>query len=65
MKIVLAGTNVDREALDEVLGAAPGRFDLTPETLSEAYAILKDAYPERHADVFGRPPKRVPPKIGK
>jgi len=46
VKIVLAGYNVDREALDEVLGAAPGRLDLTPETLSAAYArISRDPRP--------------------
>ena len=46
MKIVLAGYNVDREALDEVLEAAPGRLDLTPETLSAAYArISRDPRP--------------------
>jgi flavin-dependent thymidylate synthase len=46
MKIVLAGTNVDREALEEVLRVAPGRLDLTPETLSAAYArISRDPRP--------------------
>ena len=46
MKVVLAGYNVDREALDEVRRAAPARLDLTPETLSASYArISRDARP--------------------
>jgi flavin-dependent thymidylate synthase len=46
MKIVLAGYNVDREALDEVRRFAPDRLDLTPETLSAAYArISRDPRP--------------------
>ncbi|MBN1938158.1 MAG: FAD-dependent thymidylate synthase [Candidatus Aminicenantes bacterium] len=46
MKVVLAGYNVDREALDEVRRFAPGRLDLTPETLSAAYArISRDPRP--------------------
>ncbi len=46
MKVVLAGYNVDREALDELRLAAPPRLDLTPETLSAAYArISRDARP--------------------
>lgn len=46
MKVVLAGYNVDREALDEVRRAAPARLDLTPETLAAAYArISRDARP--------------------
>ena len=46
MKVVLAGYNVDREALDEVRRSAPARLDLTPETLSASYArISRDARP--------------------
>lgn len=46
MKVVLAGYNVDREALDEARRAAPARRDLTPETLSASYArISRDARP--------------------
>jgi len=46
MKVVLAGYNVDREALDEVRRSAPNRLDLTPETLSAAYArISRDPRP--------------------
>jgi len=46
MKVVLAGYNVDREALDEVRRACPDRLDLTPETLSAAYArISRDPRP--------------------
>jgi flavin-dependent thymidylate synthase len=46
MKVVLAGYNVDREALDEARRAAPARLDLTPETLSASYArISRDARP--------------------
>lgn len=46
MKIVLAGYNVDREALDEVRRLGPDRLDLTPETLSAAYArISRDPRP--------------------
>ncbi len=46
MKVVLAGYNVDREALDELRRAAPARLDLTPETLSASYArISRDARP--------------------
>ena len=42
MKVVLAGYNVDREALDEVRRAAPARLDLTPETLSASSVIGAD-----------------------
>ncbi|MCX6561850.1 MAG: FAD-dependent thymidylate synthase [Candidatus Aminicenantes bacterium] len=46
MNVVLAGYNVDREALDELRLSAPPRLDLTPETLSAAYArISRDARP--------------------
>jgi flavin-dependent thymidylate synthase len=46
MKIVLAGYNVDSEALDEVRRHEPLRLDLTPETLSAAYArISRDPRP--------------------
>ncbi len=46
MNVVLAGYNVDREALDEVRRSAPERLDLTPETISAAYArISRDPRP--------------------
>ncbi|MDD8027518.1 MAG: FAD-dependent thymidylate synthase [Acidobacteriota bacterium] len=46
MKVILAGYNVDREALDELRLSAPPRLDLTPETLSAAYArISRDGRP--------------------
>lgn len=46
MKVVLAGYNVDCEALDEAQRAAPARRNLTPETLSASYArISRDARP--------------------
>ena len=46
MKVVLAGYNVDRQALDELRATSPPRLDLTPETLSAAYArISRDARP--------------------
>ena len=46
MKVVLAGYNVDRDALDELRAAAPPRLDLTPETLSASYArISRDPRP--------------------
>jgi flavin-dependent thymidylate synthase len=46
MNVVLAGYNVDREALDELRLSAPPRLDLTPETLSAAYArISRDGRP--------------------
>ncbi len=46
MKVVLAGYNVDREALDELRLSAPPRLDVTPETLSAAYArISRDGRP--------------------
>ncbi len=46
MKIVLAGYNIDRDALDEVRRLGPERLDLTPETISAAYArISRDPRP--------------------
>jgi flavin-dependent thymidylate synthase len=46
MKVVLAGYNVDSAVLDELKRAAPPRADVTPETLSAAYArISRDPRP--------------------
>jgi flavin-dependent thymidylate synthase len=46
MKVVLAGYNLDREVIEELKSRAPGREDVTPETLSAAYArISRDPRP--------------------
>ncbi len=46
MKVVLAGYNVDKEVLNELKRHAPARDDVTPETLSAAYArISRDPRP--------------------
>ena len=46
VKIVLAGYNVDAEVLEELKRRAPARDDVTPETLSAAYArISRDPRP--------------------
>ena len=46
MKVKLAGYNVDTEVLEELKKASPPRDDVTPETLSAAYArISRDARP--------------------
>ena len=46
MRVVLAGYNVDSSALDELKAASPPREDMTPETLSAAYArISRDPRP--------------------
>src|SRR5512136_2773557 len=46
MKVVLAGYNVDRDVLEELMRQAPARRDVTPETLSAAYArISRDPRP--------------------
>lgn len=46
VKIVLAGYNVDAEVLGELKRSSPSRADVTPETLSAAYArISRDPRP--------------------
>lgn len=46
VRIVLAGYNVDAEVIGELKRAAPARADVTPETLSAAYArISRDPRP--------------------
>ncbi len=46
MKIVLAGYNVDADVVGELKRASPSRDDVTPETLSAAYArISRDPRP--------------------
>ena len=46
MNIYLAGYNVDKDVLDELTCDIPERQDVTPETLSAAYArISRDARP--------------------
>ncbi|HEX2695284.1 MAG TPA: FAD-dependent thymidylate synthase [Acidobacteriota bacterium] len=46
MKIVLAGYNVDSEVIGELKRSSPPRADVTPETLSAAYArISRDPRP--------------------
>lgn len=46
MRILLAGYNVDSTVLEELKAAAPARDDVTPETLSAAYArISRDPRP--------------------
>ena len=46
MRIVLAGYNVDADVIGELKRAAPPRADVTPETLSAAYArISRDPRP--------------------
>ena len=46
MKVVLAGYNVDKEVIDELKRHSPARDDVTPETLSAAYArISRDPRP--------------------
>ncbi len=46
MKVTLAGYNVDASVLDELKAGAPERRDVTPETLSAAYArISRDPRP--------------------
>lgn len=45
-KVILAGYNVDAEVLADIVKSAEGDWDLTPETLSAAYArISRDARP--------------------
>ena len=46
MKVVLAGYNVDKEVIDDLKRHSPPRNDVTPETLSAAYArISRDPRP--------------------
>jgi flavin-dependent thymidylate synthase len=46
MKILLAGYNLDTEVIESLKKTSPGREDVTPETLSAAYArISRDARP--------------------
>jgi flavin-dependent thymidylate synthase len=46
MKINLAGYNLDSTVIDELKALAPGRSDITPETLSASYArISRDPRP--------------------
>ncbi len=46
MRVVLAGYNLDKDVIDALRKAAPGRGDVTPETLSAAYArISRDPRP--------------------
>ena len=46
MKVVLAGYNVDREVIDDLKRRSSQRDDVTPETLSAAYArISRDPRP--------------------
>lgn len=46
MEVLLAGYNVDTDVIDELKKDAPGRQDVTPETLSAAYArISRDPRP--------------------
>ena len=40
MDIILAGYNIDYETIREIQTALPGRDDLTPETISAAYARI-------------------------
>ena len=40
MKVVLAGFNVDKEVIDDLKRRSPQREDVTPETLSAAYARI-------------------------
>lgn len=46
MKVILAGYNVDSQVLEELKKSSPPREDVTPETLSAAYArISRDPRP--------------------
>ncbi|GBR72399.1 FAD-dependent thymidylate synthase [Candidatus Termititenax spirochaetophilus] len=53
MKVILSGYNLDAEVIDELKASSPARLDITPETLSAAYArISRDPRPVnelRHA----------------
>lgn len=46
MKVILAGYNIDTEVINELAKSCPPRLDITPETLSAAYArISRDPRP--------------------
>ena len=46
MKVLLAGYNLDAEVIDALKRRSPGRADVTPETMSAAYArISRDPRP--------------------
>lgn len=46
MKVILAGYNLDSEVIEALKGTSPPRADVTPETLSAAYArISRDPRP--------------------
>lgn len=46
MKVLLAGYNIDREVIEDLKRYSPDREDVTPETLSAAYArISRDPRP--------------------
>jgi len=40
MKVILAGYNIDSTVIDELKSKSPARSDVTPETLSAAYARI-------------------------
>lgn len=40
MKVILAGYNIDSAVIEELKAKLPGRADVTPETLSAAYARI-------------------------
>ncbi|MBN2245270.1 MAG: FAD-dependent thymidylate synthase [Candidatus Aminicenantes bacterium] len=40
MKVILAGYNIDSTVIEELKKLQPGRLDVTPETLSAAYARI-------------------------
>ncbi len=46
MRVILAGYNIDADVVEELKRRSPGRADVTPETLSAAYArISRDPRP--------------------
>ncbi len=46
MRVILAGYNIDSDVIEELKRGSPGRADVTPETLSAAYArISRDPRP--------------------
>ncbi|MFC2160516.1 FAD-dependent thymidylate synthase [Acidobacteriota bacterium] len=55
MKIYLAGYNVDSEVLEDLKKKSPSREDVTPETLSAAYArISRDPRPANELRALSR-----------
>ena len=55
MKVYLAGYNVDSEVLEDLKKNSPPREDVTPETLSAAYArISRDPRPVNQLRVLSR-----------